>query len=355
MTSCSREDHALGGEARAAVALSLLRGVGPVAWRERCERHGGAPQALDEAAPSAGVRDAALDAADTILLRMGELGGTVLVLGRPGYPAALTDLGDAPPVVYAVGDLGLLARPAVAIVGTRAATRYGQRAAAALAEATGRAGAVVVSGMARGIDAAAHRAALGTDAGTIAVLGTGVDVAYPRTHVALHREIAARGLLLAELPPGERADAGSFPRRNRIIAALAAVTVVVEAGHRSGALITASHAVELGRAVAAVPGPIDAPESAGANELLRDGAQVIATPADLLQLAGLRDGPPRQRDLELAPTEALVWSRLGAGAADLDALVGSTALPVAECLAAVGRLEAAGLIHCALTGEIRRR
>lgn len=338
----------------AAVALALVRGVGSVGWGELTRRHGGAAAALQEAVPDA-ERTRACAGASRLLDQVGAFGGEVLVRGTPGYPPALLELPDPPPLLFALGALGLLERPIVAIVGTRRSSRYGERMAGVLADAVATAGGVVASGMARGIDAAAHRAALAATGETIAVLGTGVDVAYPAAHTALRREIAGRGLLLSELPPGARADAGSFPRRNRLIAALARVSLVVEAGHRSGALITAGHALELGRTVAAVPGPIDLPDSAGSNELLRDGAQVIASPDDLLQLAGLARHQRREAAPELSPSETRVWSCLARGAVDLDTLVAATALPVPECLAAVGRLEAAGLVACALTGEIRRR
>jgi len=212
-----------------------------------------------------------------------------------------------------------------------------------------------VSGLARGIDAAAHRAALAADGRTVAVLGSGIDVAYPAAHAQLHAEIAARGLVISEHPPGERAGAGAFPRRNRIIAALASVTIVVEAGFRSGALITASHALDLGRTVAAVPGPIDSPQSAGSNELLRDGAAVIATPADALALVGVMAPHATRATLaDLSPDEQAVWDALAKGAADLDALATRSRLPATRCLAAVTTLELNGAIECALTGEIRR-
>src|SRR5207249_9854011 len=143
-----------------------------------------------------------------------------------------------------------------------------------LAGALARAGACVVSGMALGIDAIAHRAALEVNGRTIAVLGTGVDIAYPRAHRGLHAEIVARGLVLSELPPGAHSHGGSFPLRNRIIAALAKVTIVVEAPEGSGALITSERALDLNRTVAAVPGPIDSPQSEGTNKLIREGAQI---------------------------------------------------------------------------------
>src|SRR6202030_1437326 len=158
-----------------------------------------------------------------------------------------------------------------------------------------RAGASVVSGMARGIDAAAHRTAIEEGGNTVAVLGTGIDVPYPVGHRQLHRSIAEHGLVLSENPPGATPHQGAFPKRNRIIAALAPVTIVVEAGFRSGALNTASQAIELGRTVAAVAGPIDSDKSRGSNQLLRDGAVLIAVPEDALTLLGVslpRVAPP---------------------------------------------------------------
>jgi DNA processing protein len=208
--------------------------------------------------------------------------------------------------------------------------------------------------MARGIDGTAHRAALAAGGRTAAVLGTGVDIAYPAAHRALHAEIAASGLLISEELPGAKASAGSFPKRNRIIAALARATIVVEAPARSGAIITALQALELGREVAAVPGPVDAPQCAGSNALLREGAAVVAEVADALALAGVAPAPARETALESA-AERAVWEALGRGAADLDTLATRAALPARVCLAAVTALELAGAIECALTGEIRRR
>jgi DNA processing protein len=187
----------------------------------------------------------------------------------------------------------------------------------------------------------------------VAVLGTGVEVVYPRGHARLQATIAERGLLVSELAPQNAAHGGSFPRRNRIIAALAAVTVVVEAGVRSGALITATHALELGRTVAAVPGPIDVPQAQGSNELLRDGALLIASIADAVTLLGL-DAPIRRVDIPVDGAERKVWDALGMGAADLDTLCARVALPVHEGMAAVSALELRGLVQCTLTGEIRR-
>lgn len=209
-------------------------------------------------------------------------------------PEAFGELSRPPAGLWCHGDADfLLGAPArhVAIVGTREASAYGIRSATRLATACAKAGLVVVSGLARGVDAAAHEAAMRAGGRTIAVLGTGVDVPYPVGHRTLLAAIAERGLALSESDLGTLARAGCFPRRNRLIAALCRVTVVVEAGFKSGAINTASQALELGRVVAAVPGQIDDPRSAGANILCRDGAQVICSVDDLLSLFDLSTAP----------------------------------------------------------------
>jgi DNA processing protein len=257
-------------------------------------------------------------------------------------------------MLWSIGAWSTLRDPVVAVVGTRRATSYGLRVTRDIVGALARAGACIVSGMAVGIDGAAHRAALDALGATVAVLGTGVDRAFPRAHSGLHREIAARGLLMSELAPGAKSHAGSFPNRNRIIAALARLTIVIEAPHRSGALLTAERARELGRDVAAVPGPIDSPQSQGCNQYIRDGAHPIATVADAIQLAGL--SPQRRTGPHLDdPVEMRVWSALEGGAATLDELCARAGLPVAQCLAAISGLELRGAVDCALTGEIHRR
>ena len=279
---------------------------------------------------------------------------------RPGdeaYPAALLDLRHAPDPIYAIGATGLLARGperTVAIVGTREATPYGMRVAADLAIAFGRAGFLVVSGLARGVDSAAHRGALGSAGGTVAVLGTGVDIPYPAGNRALHAAVCGQGLALSEMEPGSPAGPGCFPRRNRIIAALAKVTIVVEAGFKSGAINTASQAMELGRTVAAVPGSIHSPQSRGANLLVRDGAQVITSVDDALQLYGV-SGNETVDPVGLDENEGKVWAGLGKGAAPIDELVARTGLPVRQVVAATAGLELKGLVEELVAGEIRRR
>jgi len=207
--------------------------------------------------------------------------------------------------------------------------------------------------LARGVDSAAHRGALDANGSTIAVLGTGVDVPYPVGNRELHSELVARGLVVSESVPGSPAIRGCFPRRNRIIAALARVTIVVEAPYKSGAINTATQALELGRTVAAVPGPIDSPRSAGANLLLRDGAQVIGTVDDALGLFGAvrahSSELPKLGGLETAVLQA-VW----AGAADPEELGARAGLPLRQILEGVARLELEGLVKQGASGQVER-
>lgn len=277
-----------------------------------------------------------------------------IVPGDSNYPVRLRELEKRPDPLWAWGNMEVLDGPIVAIVGTRQATGYGERITRELATAFCRAGACVVSGMARGIDGVAHTAALDAGGRTAAVLGCGVDVAYPRLHRALHARIAQQGLLLSEMQPGAHPHGGSFQARNRIIAALASVVIVVEAGVRSGALITAAEAQQLDRDVAGVPGPIDSPQSEGVNVLIRDGAHPITSVADALALAGLT--PPARRLPDLASdAERRVWRALECGAGTMDELCAAAKLPTSECIATVSSLELRGIVECALTGAIRRR
>jgi len=274
--------------------------------------------------------------------------------GSAKYPIELLDLSTPPDPLYAIGRVSALTKPRVAIVGTRNSTGYGERTARSLTRTLVRVGVSVISGMARGIDAAAHRTAIEEGGNTVAVLGTGIDVPYPVGHRRLHRSIGEHGLVLSENPPGATAHAGAFPKRNRIIAALAPVTIVVEAGFKSGALNTASQALELGRVVAAVPGPIDSPQSQGSNQLLRDGAVMIASVEDALALLGV-SAPKDQPLPDLPESERRVWDALEAGYVQVDTLSTKCGLSTPECLAAITSLEIMGFIDCSAAGEIRRR
>src|SRR6476661_44728 len=210
------------------------------------------------------------------------IGARILVPDDADFPAPLRTIPDAPPVLFALGNLGLLQRPALAIVGSRDHSAYGQTVARGVAMVAARAGLVVVSGMARGLDAVAQSTALDLGGSTIGVLGNGLGVIYPAANRALYERVIAAGLLLSEFPPGERPNAGSFPRRNRLISGLARVTLVIEAAEGSGALITADAALDQGREVMAVPGNITSTVSVGTNRLIRDGATPLLEPLDLL-------------------------------------------------------------------------
>lgn len=283
---------------------------------------------------------------------------TPVLHAAASLPACLGDLPYPPAGLWSLGDIGTIdAAPArmVAIVGTREASAYGERTATRLAAAAARAGLVVVSGLARGVDAAAHRAAVEARGRTVAVMGPGVDVPYPASHRELHRLVQDNGVALSEMEPGTKAFRGCFPRRNRIIAALSAVTVVVEAGFKSGAINTASQALELGRTVAAVPGPIDEPRAAGSNQLIRDGAQVITGVDDLLMLFGLstshaavsQAGSPdygAQADRMLSPEDRAILRALGGRPVPAHEVAFATSLSVRQCSEGLLRLELAGLV-----------
>lgn len=343
---------------RESIALSLLPDFGCRAFREAVGRHGSAAASFGfHGTP--GEREAASRVADGILERVERAGGRVLVLGERGYPAPLLDLADAPGVVYAIGDIGLVDRTCVGIVGTRHASAGGERLAHALAGMLVGAGAVVVSGMAFGIDAAAHRGALEAGGSTIAVLGGGADLPYPPAHTALHARIVREGLVLSEAPLGRRPGKGAFPRRNRIIAALSEVLVVVEAGERSGALITAGKALDLGRVVAALPGPIDSPRHVGTNRLLADGAQFVTRLEDVLELAKLertvRSQPgevPALTSEATGDSEERILAALRTGLADVDLIAVATQLPPRQVAAALSILEISGRLSVSTAGQV---
>lgn len=280
-------------------------------------------------------------------------GARVLLPDDADFPPALRIIPDPPPVLFAQGNLALLEQPAVAIVGSRDHSAYGQAVARRIAAQSAGAGIVVVSGMARGLDAVAHAAALDAGGTTIGVLGNGIGVIYPTANRALYERVAAGGLLLTEFPPGERPHAGSFPRRNRLISGLARVTVVVEAAVGSGALITAGTALEQGREVVAVPGPITSPVSGGSNRLIRDGATPYLEPVDLFQhypeAVALPDEAPtsesgtRPLPDSLAAAERRVAQHLTAEPVHLDALIERSGQAPGDLLALLCALELSGV------------
>jgi DNA processing protein len=268
--------------------LRLIRSenVGPVTFFHLLRYYGSAGAAL-EALPALAARGGKRkikicpqDAAKRELTRIEEIGAALIAHGEPAYPSALAAIEDAPPLIMRLGDGDLLERPLVAIVGARNASSNGRRLASLLAAELGKAGMTVVSGMARGIDTAAHTGALET--GTAAVVAGGIDVVYPAENQALYDDIIARGVVLSEAPPGMKPIARHFPRRNRLVSGLSLGVVVVEAAPRSGSLITARMALEQGREVFAVPGsPLD-PRARGANNLIRQGATLTESAEDVL-------------------------------------------------------------------------
>ena len=264
--------------------------------------------------------------------------------GRPGYPPLLAELHDPPARLHLRGGSAeVLSLPAVAVVGARSCSPYGAQVARDLACELAAAGLVIVSGLARGIDGEAHRGALAAGGLTVAVLGCGIDRDYPRAHAELARRIGERGLVVSEYPPGVEPSPWRFPARNRIVAGLARATVVVEARERSGALITADFALELGRDVFAVPGEITSGLSKGTNDLIRQGATPLLAAGDILESLGLQPAPP-QAPASFSPEAGAVLTLLADGAATLDEISRATGLGSPEVAVALTELELAGLV-----------
>jgi DNA processing protein len=266
----------------------------------------------------------------------------LISLADGGYPQLLLDTADPPPVLFAIGRAELLNRPALAVVGSRNATQQGVANAEAFAGALARSGVTIISGLALGIDAAAHRGALDADAdaSTIAVVGTGVDAIYPASNRALTQRIRTEGLVISEFPLRTPAIAHNFPRRNRIIAGLARGVLVVEAALRSGSLITARLAAEAGREVFAVPGSIHSPLAKGCHRLIREGAKLVESAHDIAEDLGLESDSAPVVDAALAPgPHAELLGLLGHDPIDLDALAQRTGRDAADLSAALLELE----------------
>lgn len=287
----------------------------------------------------------------------------VLCPHAPDYPETLAELPDAPPALWVKGGTarlrGLLDSPAVAVVGSRRPSAYGIEVAEELSRGLSAAGVTVVSGLALGIDAAAHRGALRAPAPrTIAVLGSGADVVYPRLNRRIYDQIADVGVVLSESPPGRRPFRWTFPARNRIMAAISAMTVVVEAADPSGSLITASFAAELGRGVAAVPGRVTAANAAGSNRLLRDGAAVVRDAADALdELFGIGGAARLQARVEARrpddPAECAVLDAIERGI-DPAGIPDATGFDAARVRVVLGLLEASGYVRRSGIGSYER-
>jgi len=342
--------------------LRLVRtpGIGPVTYRQLIGRFG-SPEAALAAVPELARRGggraprlATRQEAEREIARVEALGARYLALGQGLYPRSLAELDDAPPLIIVKGDVRLVDRPMVAMVGARNASAAACRFARGLAYELGQSDFVVVSGLARGIDTAAHDGAMET--GTIGVIAGGIDVFYPPENEARQKALFERGLVLAEMPPGTEPRARHFPYRNRIIAGLSAGTVVVEAAPRSGSLITARLAAEAGREVMAVPGsPLD-PRAQGCNQLIRQGATLVQNAADVVEaLAPLQsrvaasstpfDPAPQLEE----PDDRLIGA--------IDGLLGPSPVPVDEIIRLSGGSAGAvqmALLELDLAGRLER-
>ena len=338
------------GQDEAFARIRLLRSpnVGPVSYAQLLRRFGNAQAALDALPDLAGragkdYRPAPREAIEREVAAVRAAGARYLFSDTPGYPELLGRVEGAPPILSVRGDLSLAARPSVAMVGARNASAAAVKLARDFAHALAEAGFVVVSGLARGIDGAAHEGAMPA---TIGVIASGIDIAYPPQHADLQERVAEEGLLLAEQPPGTEPRGSHFPSRNRIIAGLALGTLVVEAAPKSGSLITARLAGEAGREVMAIPGsPLDA-RSHGCNQLIRDGAVLVQTPEDVIELLSGFDGTPRSALREAQPQLFADDEPLADEPADIIALLTNAPVGVDELVRQSG--EGAGGVQLAL-------
>jgi DNA processing protein len=346
--------------------LSLVYGVGPKTRKALLERFGTAGAVLAAAMSELrevdgvgaklahAIADAdQIDAEGEIALCR-EHGIDILTESNAAYPRPLREIHDPPGVLFVRGQLKPNDALAVGIVGTRHGTQYGLRQAERLAGGLARAGLTIVSGLARGIDAAAHRGAMAAGGRTIAVLASGVMNIYPPEHDKLADEVVAQGALISESPPHAQPLAGTFPQRNRIISGMSLGVIVIEAAERSGALITARHAMEQGREVFAVPGNIDSRASRGCHQLIRDGARLIESADDVLEELGpLVEAAPRDdgrmihhpAELLLNELEEQVLAAIGGEATAIDQVVSDSGLPVAQVLSTLSVLEMRRLIR----------
>jgi DNA processing protein len=339
------------------ISLSLLP---PWTWRDAVERlrSGRAPaivltELLDRRAGGLAERAALDRRARAATLRGQDAGMTPLPWSDPSYPAALAAITDPPFVLWMRGAASALEQPAVALVGSRAASPHGLAVAERLGADLAARGIVVISGLARGVDSAAHRGALAGGGSTVAVLGSGADVIYPPEHAALAREIEATGLVMSELAPGTPPLPLFFPLRNRIISGLSRAVVVIEAGEKSGSLITARLALDQGREVLAVPGNVLSGRNRGAHGLLRDGAKIVEHADDILEELGMPEKGAK-RGTSPFPEDPVLASLVPGEPADLDAIAERTGVAPARLLPRLFELELKGLVARAGGGRFLR-
>lgn len=349
-------------QAEAFARIRLLRSprIGPVSYAQLLARYGDAETAL-EALPTIGKRGGGSysavprDRVEREIEAVRRAGAKYLFHDRPDYPALLREIDGAPPILTFRGDLALAARPCVAIVGARNASAAAVKLARDFSQGLAEAGFTVVSGLARGIDGAAHEGAFPR---TIGVIASGIDIAYPPQHRDLQDRIANEGLLIAEQPPGTEPRGSHFPSRNRIIAGLASGTLVVEAAVKSGSLITARLAGEAGREVMAIPGSPLEPRSHGCNHLIREGAMLVNSPEDVVELLSGFDGSPRSTFREPVGTFDHAPEELAeAEPADIAALLTTAPVSVDELIRQSGAGAAAvqlALLELEIAGRLER-
>lgn len=352
--------------------LRLIRTptVGPVAFRDLIRRYGNASdalQALPNLARKKNIKIPSLDAVEAELESSDSLGVKILAACEPDYPNYLRALDPPPPVISVWGDTDILHKPCVAIVGSRNASANGQHFAGSLAGELGESGMTIVSGLARGIDRSAHYGSLST--GTAAVLGGGVDHIYPRQNTELFEEIRQKGILVSESPLGYRATARDFPRRNRIISGLSLGVVVIEAAERSGTLITARYALEQNRDVMAAPGsPLD-PRTKGCNRLIRQGAALIESAQDVIDILSqvapqpvMEPSEPYQQTAfdwesaadDIAKARSLIEPLLSPTPTARDVIIRLSNLPTSVAIGALLEMELSGEIYVEPDGRICR-
>jgi DNA processing protein len=351
-------------ELAAWIDLSLVPGLGSRAFRALLSSFG-LPQKIFEAPAAQLARAVPEVLAHSILARNRESavrraldwvsrpGRAIITLADPDYPRQLLEIPDPPALLYVEGNAALLSSRALAVVGSRNATPQGSANAEAFARVLSEAGLTIVSGMALGIDSAAHRGGLAGRGGTIAVLGTGADIVYPKQNESLAAEIAAHGALISEFALGTRAISGNFPRRNRLISGLASGCLVVEAAHPSGSLITARLAAEQGRDVFAIPGSIHSPLSKGCHALIKQGAKLVESAQDVLEELGVLVSPVPP----LAPAPGSdhdLLPHMGFDPCDIDTLVGRSGLTVEVVSAMLLQLELEGKVG-SLPGGLYQR
>ncbi|MBI5959661.1 MAG: DNA-protecting protein DprA [Chloroflexi bacterium] len=344
------------------LGFNIVKGIGPVRLRELRQRFGDLATAWK--APQSALAAVGLDQRtlgnllqvrqsvnlDEMLHHVEQIGAVVVTLDDPDYPLLLRELPDSPPVLYVKGTLADADQWAVAFVGTRRSTTYGREMAARLAASLVQAGITIVSGLARGIDGAAHKAALEAGGRTLAVLGSGIDVIYPPEHRKLAEEIIQNGALVTEFPPGTPPDGRNFPVRNRIISGLSLGVVVVEAPQDSGALLTADCAADQGREVFALPGNVTSNSSLGANRLIQSGAKLVITAEDILEELNLSRSVVETRTqvrqiVPSDPIEALLARHLALEPVHIDELCQLTSLPITQVSSTLAIMELKGLVQ----------